>query len=724
MRDLKGFYDKKLINKNIATANTEGVADPFIYRFCGLYYLIYTAPKGLKCYVSKDLIHYKEVDNGINPLGYIAVNDKLVHAFAPELIYWDGYFYIVTSMSGNGHYILRSNNIIGPYDFITDNLEELIDGSFYIDNKFNKFLLRASESGICKDKLLDDFTNFQKKDDLIESKYYKEAKMGDWTEGPYLLKRYNINYLTFTGTHFLSDAYRVNYVSGKDEDNLKYRETLLLSTKKDFYGLGHSATFLAPNLDSYLITYHDMNDNHLRTINISRLLFSGEKIIINDSKNIHFDFERPNIEIYDHNELKKINSLYFINNKYINYTLEVAGIYSNQEIIFNYVDDFNYYYLKLESNGISFIKKVNDNDKLIEKLKFSKTINLNTIHTLRIQTFNGKWIIYFDNIEFYLNHKINLIYARIYLLSNNIKYLGLSNYSFGNSDNNEIKIDKVPATLFDISSNAKVCNYKNYLKLNYKENYIYYIYKNEEADYYLDINVTNFTLDNSINLRINDNEIIEFKVNKKGLINLDSIHLKKGINKIEIFNSYGLNLDYIFINDKVENILNISMDVFNSNKVFKFGKCSNNYQGIYFENDRNAFIIDHFYSNYILESEVYLRGNQKDNSRFAGLFIENRYYGKENNFENGFSLDGYALVSNNNYVMIFLMNFDHSKLLFKTKIYDFNLKLKVMKCDNKLKFYVNDNEIYQCYSNSIRGRIGLYNNHQSILFKTFKIKEV
>ena len=141
MRDLKGFYDKKLINENIATANTEGVADPFIYRFCGLYYLIYTAPKGLKCYVSKDLIHYKEVDNGINPLGYIAVNDKLVHAFAPELIYWDGYFYIVTSMSGNGHYILRSNNIIGPYDFITDNLEELIDGSFYIDNKFNKFLL-------------------------------------------------------------------------------------------------------------------------------------------------------------------------------------------------------------------------------------------------------------------------------------------------------------------------------------------------------------------------------------------------------------------------------------------------------------------------------------------------------------------------------------------------------------------------------------------------------
>ena len=51
-------------------------------------------------------------------------------------------------------------------------------------------------------------------------------------------------------------------------------DTIIMSLTDDFYGLGHSSTFLGPNLDSYFICYHDMNPSGVRTVNISRLLFS------------------------------------------------------------------------------------------------------------------------------------------------------------------------------------------------------------------------------------------------------------------------------------------------------------------------------------------------------------------------------------------------------------------------------------------------------------------
>ena len=90
-----------------------------------------------------------------------------------------------------------------------------------------------------------------------------------------------------------------------------------MSLKDNFYGLGHSSTFLGPNLDSYFITYHDMNPDGVRTFNISRLLFSNNMMTVNDVNNdLHFNIEMPDFESRNKSEFLSKNNAYFYKNSF------------------------------------------------------------------------------------------------------------------------------------------------------------------------------------------------------------------------------------------------------------------------------------------------------------------------------------------------------------------------------------------------------------------------
>jgi GH43 family beta-xylosidase len=233
-------------------------------------------------------------------------------------------------MGGNGHHILKSSSIKGPFEFLTGNIHESIDGSFFINEDEEIYLTRASETGIAINKLESDFTKFKVNElGIIDSFTFDEAKTFRWTEGPYILKRYGKYYLTYTGTHFLSDAYRVNYAVAdnlNDKTSFKFMDTIIMSLKDNFYGLGHSATFLGPNLDSYFITYHDMNPNGVRTMNISRILFSKDKMVVNDvNDDLHFNIEMPDFETRSKDDLEEKEEGYFYQNPFKNtYSFEVC----------------------------------------------------------------------------------------------------------------------------------------------------------------------------------------------------------------------------------------------------------------------------------------------------------------------------------------------------------------------------------------------------------------
>ena len=84
-----------------------GIGDPFVMRFNGLYYLYASSCEDrVRVYTSRDLINWEFQ-------GWCTENKDVYFAYAPEVIYWRGDFYMITSPNGGGHYILKSDSPLG-----------------------------------------------------------------------------------------------------------------------------------------------------------------------------------------------------------------------------------------------------------------------------------------------------------------------------------------------------------------------------------------------------------------------------------------------------------------------------------------------------------------------------------------------------------------------------------------------------------------------------------
>ena len=107
-----------------------GFGDPFVMRYNGTYYL-YVSTKdgsiGIKCWSSIDLVNWTYE-------GLCTKETITRSAYAPEVYYYNGYFYMYTSPAGNGHYVLRSTSPTEGFEVVTDNMGMSIDGSVFIDN--------------------------------------------------------------------------------------------------------------------------------------------------------------------------------------------------------------------------------------------------------------------------------------------------------------------------------------------------------------------------------------------------------------------------------------------------------------------------------------------------------------------------------------------------------------------------------------------------------------
>ncbi len=680
------FYKNIFDNKKVNGSASLGAADPFLIKVNGYYYLTCTRSDGLILMKSFDLIHWENVNGN----GKVGIDSTLKHAYAPEICYFDGYFYACASPSGNGHYIYRSENIEGPFERVSENIHELIDGSFFVDSNEEKYFLRATETGIVS-KHFDEINNSILFNSSI---YYKDAVIGNWTEGPYLIKRYGKYYLTFTGTHFLSDAYRVNYVSGTNidrEDSLKHQGILLLDTSNEFYGLGHSMNILGPNLDSYYIAYHNMMPNRNRYLNLSRLMFDkkGHMLVNGLGINNNFKIERPMFEDF-------INEKDYITNESINnneFSIEYNFKSSDIKLILGYKNELNYQYISFNDNNIILntltdgVLSSNVLHKLIKKYDFNK------YHSLRIQYKPNKLALYLDLIELNDNINIKLNKGKIGFKNNNLSnaYLAYSKYSFGSSDTLNVKVDK-----FYLDNMNKVRN-----------NYSTSIYIKESGNYRFDLKGKDINIDN-------------IYINKIKIDDLSNVYLKKGINHISFDLNKGTidNISYHLLKDDF-----VELDSFNYlENMNLYGSYLKENEGIYFENDRNALLTKFDVYNYEVDCNLNIVGNPIKSENVAGLLIDVNNYSKSNSFESVYSFEGYALLVNKNYAYVIEASFYHSKILKKIKINKEDINLKIIKENKKIHFYLEGKEVYQIKSNYLRGKVGLYMNHASVLFKSFNLK--
>ena len=193
--EIKGQY----ISPELTGNGQYGIGDPFVMRFNGTYYLYPSSSEvGVKVFTSTNLVNW-------NYEGFATTEPVTYFAYAPEVTYYDGAFYMVTSPSGKGHYILKSDNPLGPFKLVTNNFGRSIDGSFWIKDD-DKILLLYPQDSTIKSTEIDKATLTPI--GLVTS---LNATLKDWTEGPGIFRRDNMFYLTYTGNNVISDGYRVGY---------------------------------------------------------------------------------------------------------------------------------------------------------------------------------------------------------------------------------------------------------------------------------------------------------------------------------------------------------------------------------------------------------------------------------------------------------------------------------------------------------------------------------
>lgn len=695
MKNRLKFYKNPFSSKKINGDIYKDAPDPFIIKVNGYYYLTSTVSKGIVIRRSFDLIHW---DNVLKD-GIVTIDDSLKYAFAPEIVYDNGYFYIVTSPCGGGHYLYRSENIEGPFVKISENFHEMIDGSFFIDNDGTHYFSRASETGIVVKKFEDDLKLNELGTYFKEQFTLENAILGGWTEGPYITKRYGYYYVTFTGTHFLSDAYRVSYVSGKKlEQKMPYGDFILLNTEEDFKGLGHSMNFVGPDLDSYYIVYHECNDKIKRRVSISRLFFEKEKMIVdNASREDNFMFSRPAFEDFGTNN----NYLSEDEFDFTSFSLEYNFAGSESVLVFGYKSENNYSYIKLFESHIEFRKKYFSKDTLIKSISLGHKARLDCYHCLRVQVKNNAVAIYLDLVEYMFKAKLSTK-GKIGYFNNSLKrpYIAISKFSFGDSDKETIKQKHV------LISNMVSNN--DYLITNF--------YVSEDDNY-------DIVKDNS-NWKISKLEIDgkQVSIDFISLVLASNIYLEKGVHEIKMFFDE-LNAREFYIRKSAKNNEILSLDELKVNGTKK-GKFEERPGYIHYENDRNALLSDTEFRNYEISATFELEGLPIHKENVGAIISSVNNYSAKNQFEGLFSFQGYMLACNMKEIYFYETNFHKSELLFKMlNDGQKRLTLKLIKENDMIFVYIDNVRVYKTKVKPYleQGKAGIYSNHASFNVLDFKL---
>ena len=255
-----------------------GIGDPYIMKYRGTYYL-YCSTKdnntGVKCWSTKDFVTWSSAIT-------CSTDAVTKSAYAPEVVYWNGTFYMYTSPAGNGHYVLTSSSPTGPFTVATGNLGKVIDGSVFINDDGNWYFYHADGSGILGCPMTSPTA--------IGADVNVNARMANnWTEGPCVIKRNGTYYLLYTGNHVISKGYRIDYAKNTTGPISSFtpqaaQNPILIKTEGSFVGLGHGTAFIGPDLDSYLFCYHNLAGDYgvgpYRRLNFDRIAWNGDKLLM------------------------------------------------------------------------------------------------------------------------------------------------------------------------------------------------------------------------------------------------------------------------------------------------------------------------------------------------------------------------------------------------------------------------------------------------------------
>ena len=480
-----GGFDTSVVKGQFPT----GCADPYIMRFNGMFYLYVTTSGltnyGLRAWKSKDLLNWVPCQGKGLPLGYVVkdVDEDgryTQNAYAPEVYYFNGKFYMIISPGPaavselRGHRILVSDNPEGPFEAYTEQIDRRIDGTLLIDDDEDIYFAHATPFGIT-------IHEFKDMKELGEGAIIKASDgTGAWTEGPGFTKVRGRYYLTYTGCHYQTPGYQVIYATTDklDKSNIQAvadsfkrgpSRVVLLNCDLDegHVGLGHSINFMGPDLDSYYICYHNLD--HLyedgmthRSFNIDRLLL-GEGLMTSVHNKMgsvypHWPFfESYGKENFVEENKKLLSKLESKERFSAEFNSRLGG---QVNYLFSYVDEKNYAYVqvKYEEKQLLVVQVINGKEQVLNKSSFKYQYSIKDLHTIRI-AYDGILNVYFDNMR-KASLEVKLPKGKIgYLFEEDnieIGYSAISSEANGSSDHSEVKqaLQEIPA--FDYDYNLSV----------------------------------------------------------------------------------------------------------------------------------------------------------------------------------------------------------------------------------------------------------------------------
>ncbi|MDU1567128.1 MAG: family 43 glycosylhydrolase [Clostridium sp.] len=730
-----------------------GIGDPYILRYDGRYYLYVSTHDykiGVKCWSSDNLVDWKYE-------GLVTEEKKTLGAYAPEVIYWDGYFYMYTSPAGKGHYVLQSDSPTGPFKLISDNIGMSIYGSVFIDDNAKWYFYYASPKGIMAAPM-------KSPTEVEETKVVDNTFMNWWTEGPSVIKRDDIYYMTYTGNHVKSTGYRVNYSTSVESPITGYKvglnNPILINTSEDFNALGHSSSVLGPDLDSYYITYHNLVGEKgfpLRKLNIDRLVFNGEKMSVLGPTN--FNQPSPNMPQFytwvnndTDNKMKDIEEgeeKFTVSNDETSEVFTAEFSFSNVRdsnvcIVTSYKDSKNYgeINIDIDANKVSMKSIENGNESLISENTLPYKFDFSKMHTIRIKNNPNKTEVLLDNIKVLTTDngfKAGSIGYKYAKNQADYSFLAFTNESFGTSDSKTIKaipgrIDaihysgsdyEIPTIEYRDSISAITLNEKGksvLYNINIKEDYNYgvdAIIKSADTKGKVDILVDGKkALTCTIDGNENSNEWLkkclgEMKLKKgyhqmelklrEGALNIESLDIYKVNTKVKYENNlskvpsdaeWNLIAGWTSLNDATENLGDEINRAFYGNDEFKIQSLS----------------VDFALGNVINDVGIYF--NATNESVYKEQVTD--------------SMFGYYLQVQEEKLTLYKLNYGREELIsteVKINQKEFN-NFKIEIKENTILVKLNDEEVlsYDDLNLYTHGKIGFRADGSKIYIKNLEIK--
>ncbi len=244
-----------------------GAGDPATIRWMGKYYLTVSRnplDAGIMMWESENLVDWEY-------LGIISDAPEVNDAWAPEVFYYEGAFYMYTSGPDNNHRVLKLETSkqdkpspFGEYTVVSTNMfpgaDHDIDATPFRDDNGDLYFLFSGGGGIQYIKTNSPVDGDKPVHKLRRCfvKVPEDDRGSTWTEGPSVIKKNGIYYMTYCGNDVIRVDYQVHAASGSSIEALTpvSHNPILKHTEGFSNGTGHSHNVLGPDLKTYYTTYH------------------------------------------------------------------------------------------------------------------------------------------------------------------------------------------------------------------------------------------------------------------------------------------------------------------------------------------------------------------------------------------------------------------------------------------------------------------------------------